>query len=131
MARYMNYNANPQKNRVGDCTVRAIAKALGQDWETTYINLALYGYMNCDMPSANHVWGQYLKSKGFKRYCVDDHDKDVYTVADFCNDNPRGTFVLALSSHVVAVIDGKYYDTWDSGSEMPIYYWCKQEEMNE
>lgn len=131
MGRFMCYNANPQKNRVGDCVVRAIAKATGQDWETTYINLALYGYMNADMPSANHVWGQYLKSKGFKRYIVDDHDNDWYTVADFCADNPKGVYVLALDSHVVCVVDGRYYDTWDSGNEIPNYYWTKEDDGGE
>ena len=128
MARFMNHNANPQKNRVGDCTVRAIAKAMGQDWETTYTGLALFGFMHADMPSANCVWGAYLKSKGYRRYIVDDKNKDWYTVIDFCNDNPRGTYILALSSHVVCVIDGCYYDTWDSGGEVPIYYWAKEDE---
>lgn len=127
MARYVNYNGNPAKIRVGDCVVRAISKALGQEWGETFLNLCMYGYINCDMPSANHVWGQYLKSKGFKRDCVDDGDREFYTVANFCDDHPKGTYVLALSSHVVAVIDGRYYDTWDSGNEIPIYYWCKDE----
>lgn len=131
MGRFMSYNANPQKNRVGDCTVRAISKATGQDWETTYMNLALYGYMNADMPSANCVWGQYLRSKGFKRYIVDDHGNDWYTVADFCADNPKGVYVLALDSHVVCVVDGRYYDTWDSGNEIPNYYWTKVDDGGE
>ena len=30
-----------------------------------------------------------------------------------------------ISGHVVAVIDGNYYDTWDSGDKIPIYYWYK------
>ena len=47
---------------------------------------------------------------------------------DFCNDHPKGAYILALSSHVVAVVDGCYYDTWDSGQEIPIYYWTKKED---
>lgn len=128
MARFMNHNANPQKNRVGDCVVRAISKATNTDWETTMSKLFVFSVMAADMPSANHVWGQYLKSLGFKRYCVDDHDKEWYSVIDFCNDHPRGTYILALSSHVVCAIDGVYFDTWDCGSEVPIYYWCKEED---
>ena len=27
--------------------------------------------------------------------------------------------------HVVAVEDGNYYDIWDSGDEVPTYYWMK------
>lgn len=26
---------------------------------------------------------------------------------------------------VVAVVDGDYYDAWDSGNEIPLYYWRK------
>ena len=124
MKRWKVYNPNPIKNRVGDCTVRAISKALGQDWETTYAGLTAYGFIRGDMPNANHVWGAYLKSKGFKQYVIET-EKDIYTVEDFCNDYPYGIFILAIDGHVVCVEDGYYYDTWDSGAEIPIYYWRK------
>ena len=38
---YKYYNPNPMARSVGDCTVRAISKATGQDWEETYIGLCL------------------------------------------------------------------------------------------
>ena len=122
MKRWKVYNPNPIKNRVGDCTVRAISKALEQDWETTYAGLTAYGFIRGDMPNANHVWGAYLKSKGFKQYVIETI-KEFYTVEDFCNDYPLGTFILAIDGHVVCVEDGFYFDTWDSGEEIPIYYW--------
>lgn len=125
MNRWVEYNINPLKRRVGDCTVRAISKALDQEWETTYAGLTAYGFMMSDMPSANYVWGAYLRKNGFKRYIVDDHGYDEYTVEDFCRDNPKGTYVLAIDGHVVAVIDGYYYDTWDSGKEIPVFYWTR------
>ena len=78
--------------------------------------------MMYDMPSANAVWGAYLKSRGFSRSAVIDNGSDYYTVLDFCRDNTNGTYILALSGHVIAVIDGDYYDTWDSGEEIPVYY---------
>jgi len=34
--------------------------------------------------------------------------------------------ILATGTHVIAVGDGNYYDTWDSGQEVPIYYWRKE-----
>ena len=125
MSNWQSYNPNPNNNSVGDCTVRAISKALGQDWETTYAELAMYGFMRCDMPNANHVWGAYLKSRDYKQYLIDDKGKSVYTVEDFCQDNPQGTYILAIDGHVVCVVDGKFYDSWDSGKEIPIYYWTK------
>lgn len=128
MSRYVNYNANPDGNRVGDCTVRAISKVMDENWDMIYTQLFLQGMMMKNMPTANSVWGAYLKSKGFKRYVVPNECPDCYTVDDFCRDNPDGKFILALSGHVVAVVDGYYYDSWDSGTECPIFYWQRKED---
>lgn len=128
MERYISENSNPDNKRVGDCTIRAISKLLCEDWEKIYIELCVQGYMMSDMPSANHVWGSYLKNKGYKRAMISDECPDNYTVDDFCRDNPKGRYLLAISGHVVPVVDGKYYDTWDSGNEVPIYYWYKNGE---
>ncbi len=124
---WIKHNENPDGRQVGDCTVRAIARATGDGWERTYIWLCIFGFALKDMPSANAVWGAYLKMKGFKRHFIPDQCPDCYTVEDFCEDHPSGTYVLALSSHVVAVIDGRYYDTWESGQELPIFYWTKED----
>ena len=124
---FMRYNPNPSGKNVGDCAVRAISMALGQDWETTYVGLALQGFLLGDMPSANHVWGTYLRDKGFRRAVIPDECPDCYTVADFAAEHPSGTYILALSGHVVCVRDGDYCDTWDSGGEAPLYYWQKEE----
>lgn len=125
MGRYKYYNPNPSGKQVGDCTVRAISKALNQSWEQTYAGLTAYGFMMSDMSSANSVWGAYLRKNGFRRYIVDDHEQDVYTVEDFCIDNPAGVYVLAIDGHVVCVVDGCYFDSWDSGNEIPVYYWAR------
>ena len=86
----------------------------------------VYGRMHYDMPSANRVWGAYLRSKGWGRKIVPDECPVCYSVKDFCREYPEGTYILALDSHVVAIINGDYYDTWDSGNESPIYYWYKK-----
>ena len=124
---YKYYNPNPAGARVGDCTVRAICKATGEEWDYTYIQLCLYGLLNGDMPSANHVWGAYLRSRGFNRYIVPDTCPACYSVSDFAREHPRGTYILALNGHVVTVSDGCYWDSWDSGNEVPIYYWTKED----
>lgn len=124
---YVPYNPNPMHRRVGDCTVRALSKVLAQDWHDTYLDLAILGYIQCDMPSANAVWGSLLKSKGYKRYPINAEESE-YTVEDFCRDHPSGTYLLALESHVIAVCDGCFYDTWDSGNECPIYFWTKRKD---
>lgn len=125
---WKKYNANPLGKQVGDCTVRAISKVTKQSWEDAYSGMSVYGFMLCDMPSANCVWGAFLKSNGFTRNIIPDTCPDCYTVADFCADHPTGTYLLALSGHVVAVEDGDYYDSWDSGNEIPIYYWQRKDD---
>lgn len=128
MSGFSPYNPNPVHKRVGDCTVRAISKALGQDWETTYVGLALQGFVMSDMPSSNAVWGAYLRGKGFRRHIIPDTCPDCYTVADFAAEHPKGTYILAISGHVVAVVDGEWCDTWDSGDETPVYFWERTDE---
>lgn len=123
---WVEYNPNPTGKRVGDCAVRAVACACGQTWEDAYVGLCLKGYELGDMPSANRVWGAYLRDHGFERRMVEADCKECFTVTDFCRKNKNGVFVLAISSHVVCVVDGCYCDSWDSGDEVPIYYWMKE-----
>lgn len=80
-----------------------------------------------DMPSSNAVWGAYLRRLGFVKEMLPDYCPDCYSVRDFCLDHPYGQYVLMLSGHVVAVEDGCYYDTWDSGDEIPLFYWRKEQ----
>lgn len=124
---YAHYNPNPAGRSVGDCAVRALAKALGQTWEETYTGLALEGFIRGDLPNADGVWGPYLRKHGFTRYLLPDACPDCYTVADFAADHPWGTFILSMPGrHVLCVQDGQWHDSWDSGNEIPAYYWSKE-----
>lgn len=124
---YSHYNKNPLGKNVGDCTVRAISKATGKGWEDTYLALCMQGLIDCDMPSANAVWGNYLRKNGFRRHIVPDTCPECYSVADFARENQRGTFILALSGHVVCVKNGVIYDSWNSGNETVLYYWTRED----
>lgn len=119
---YIKYNPNPKNLSVGDCTIRAISCALGLSWEETYLSLLIQGYLMSDMPSSNRVWGDFLKSQGFTKHQLPDTCPDCYTIRDFCHDFPYGTFIVGTGEHIVTIINGNYYDSWDSGYEIPIYY---------
>lgn len=122
---YIEWNNNPVGKRVGDCSVRAISKALDVDWETAYAMIASNGFAMGDMPSSNSVWGAVLRQNGFKKQAIPNSCPDCFTFADFARDNPRGTFVLGTGTHVATVVDGDLYDSWDSSDEIPIYVWYK------
>ena len=124
---YVAYNPNPAGRFVGDCTIRAICKLTNQDWDTVYAGTAFEGFVRKDMPSGNSTWGAYLDRLGYVRRGISDTCPFCYTVKDFCRDHPIGKFLLALDQHVVTVVDGDYYDTWDSGNEIPFYFWTKGE----
>lgn len=80
-----------------------------------------------DMPSSNAVWSSYLMLNGYKRYAIPNTCPYCYTIKQFTFDHPYGRYLLATGSHVVTAINGNYYDAWDSGNEIPIYYWTKEE----
>ena len=75
------------------------------------------------MMDDKNVWGKVLKDLGFKRYIIPDSFPVDYTVKDFCRDHPKGVYIIATNNHVVTVINGDYFDTFDSGDENPVFYW--------
>ena len=121
-------NVEPQPRRTTRCTVRAITKATGESWEHAYVGICLQGFLMCDMPSNNAIWGAYIRRKGFNKKSIPEDKPDDYTVEDFCRDHPQGVFIVTTSGHVLTVQDGDYYDSWNSGKEIPIYYFEREEQ---
>lgn len=124
---WIKYNPNPTQRNVGDCAVRAIAKALDIDWEEAYLLIVKNGYDMGDMPSSDSVWGAVLRQHGFYRKAIPNRCPDCYTAEDFCRDHTEGVFVLGFGGHVATVIDGNLYDSWDSSREIPVYMWYRKE----
>lgn len=122
---FIEYNPNPVGRNVGDCAVRAVAKALNTDWETAYVKMASNGFSMGDMPSSDSVWGAVLRQNGFKKEIIPNTCPDCYSAEDFARDNPIGTFVLGFGGHVATIVDGNLYDSWNSSKEIPVYVWRK------
>ena len=123
---YRCYNPNPCGKAVGDCVIRAVSKVENMSWEQAYISVCVFGYVYCDMPSSNAVWSAYLKSRGYTQHAVPDNCPLCYMVKDFCREHDRGSFLLGTGAHVVAVVDGDYYDAWDSGNEVIDRYFTRE-----
>lgn len=123
---WKRFNPNPMNKAVGDCVVRAIVKATGMSWMEVFNLLCDKGAQLYDMPSSNGVWGAMLRDMGFKRYSIPNSCPYCYTIRDFAEDHPDGLYILATGSHVVTCEDGCYYDSWDSGDEIPQFYYTEE-----
>lgn len=126
---FVKYNNNPRNNYLaGDCVIRAISVATGDSWEKVYTALSTEGMYVGEWGNNNAVWDNYLRSRKFKRYICPNECPACYTIADFAMEHPSGTYIAATGRHAVAVVDGNWYDSWDSAGEVPIYYYQKVKE---
>lgn len=126
MSVWVEYNLNPVARRVGDCAVRAVAKALDVDWETAYVMISLNGFSMGDMPSSDAVWGAVLRQHSFVKKTLPESCPECYTAEDFCIEHPEGLYVLGFGGHTATVEDGHLYDSWDSSGETVVYFWEKR-----
>ena len=128
--RFEMYNPNPvhKKGGVGDCAIRAVAKALDIRWEEAYAKLTTNGFLMGELPNSDLVWGSVLRQNGFVREIIPNTCPDCYTVEEFVDDHPEGISVIKSDGHVATAVNGILYDSWNSSQNVPIYYWTKGEQ---
>lgn len=119
---WVKINPNPGKRHVGDCVIRAIAVATGKPWLNVYDELYLLGRDTYDMMSGNETWGLYLYRMGFDPFLLPDACPECVTVREFARRFPEGSYIVGTGSHAVAIVDGDWFDTWDSGDTVPKYF---------
>lgn len=124
---YIYYNANPKRKSRGDCVIRALSTVLGLTWEEVVIDLCMMQMRLYDMQNSDLIWGEYLALNGFVKGFLPYPCPNCVTVKEFCELFPVGVFVVSTVNHAIAVIDGDYYDTDDTGDEVLLYYWERKE----
>lgn len=125
---YIPYNENPRENYwAGDCVIRAISIVTGDSWDNIYDELCDEGKYIGDWGNTNAVWDVYLRRKGFRRYICPNDCPYCYSIKDFAKEHRKGSYIVATGTHAVAVVNGDYIDSWDSGNKIPIYYYTKEE----
>ena len=126
---YFQPNAKDLKDEYGDCQVRALSKALNISWVEAFdLTIPICREMqtytifggSCTIGKDN------LRKLGFN-YCGISNKRGSKrpTVDSFAKDHPTGTYIAKVAHHVVAIVDGKYYDTWDSGQKSMYGYYEK------
>lgn len=119
MRRYYKYyqpNKKDIKDEYGDCVVRALTKVMNKTWIEVFNELIPYAIEIQCMPNDKVCYERYLKDNGFVYHGISNKKGSKRpTVESFAREHKEGTFFLNVANHVVAVVDGTYYDTWDSG----------------
>ena len=111
---YYQPNRKDLKDSVGDCAIRAMCKALGKSWLEVFDDLTPYAREAQCLFNQKPAYEPYLKDSGFTYSSV----KRGTTVKDF-RKSFKGTAICYVragyGTHLVAVVGGQYFDTWDSG----------------
>lgn len=123
---WVEFDNNPVRENADDCAIRAISKALNIDWERAYILLCVNGMAMGVLMNRNEVIFSVLRQNGFKRKNIPDTCPACFTIEEFCERYPQGTYVVGTGNHVVTIIDGDYYDSWRSGDEIVAFAWEKE-----
>lgn len=130
--RYVYYQPNSKdvKDEYGDCTIRALCKALGVTWLEAFdatIPILRENQVVNIFGAPVEVRNKFLQALGFTYTGVSAKKGSTRpTVDSFAKEHPHGTFILKVAHHVVACVDGKYYDTWDSGYKSLYGYYEKE-----
>lgn len=129
MYKYYQPNKLDLKDKTGDCQVRAFSKALNLSWVEAFdltipICRELQTYTIFDSNHEKTV--EAMKRLGFKYTGISvANGKKRPTVASFAREHKKGTYIVKVAHHVVSIVDGDYYDTWDSGDRSMYGYYEK------
>ena len=125
--KYYQPNKKDLKDNYGDCVIRALTKVTGKAWADVFDDLVpIARELQC-MPNGKPCYEKYLTGNGFKYYGISNAKGTKRpTVDSFAKEHKSGTYFVRVSNHVVAIVDGIYYDTWDSGYKSLYGYWVKE-----
>lgn len=137
------YNANPKGKMTSDCVVRAISTVLRQPYDQTLREMTEMTIKTGYMWNENTGINKYMESKGWIK-CKSPRKEDgkKYTGSDFCRTlmHPIYSEELNLHNkgfeinnvlanigghHIVAIMSGQIWDTWNSSSKSIGIVWVK------
>ncbi len=126
---YVYYQPNKRdiKDEHGDCVIRALTKATNKDWFTIFDELIPYARELPALPNNKVAYEKYLLDNGFKYFGISNRKGSKRpTVLGFAESHEEGTYVLNIANHMVSVVDGRYYDTWNCGWKSLYGFWEKK-----
>lgn len=101
------------KGNCGDCTIRAIANATGQDYLDVYNNINKLAGISCRNGTPKQITRQYLRSIGWEWHPTMLIGQGCKTHLN-ANELPNNTIlIVSVSKHLTCVKYGTIYDTYD------------------
>lgn len=128
---YYQPNDKDLKDKYGDCTIRALSKALEVSWLEAFdlmIPLCREAQVANIFGAPSNIEREIVCKLGFTYTGVSNKKGTKRpTVWQFAKDHPKGHYILNVANHEVACVDGKYFDTWDSGDKSLYGYYTRVE----
>lgn len=124
--RWVEFNPNPGKNtKASDCTIRAYCAAEKLSWDEAFEIASQVAKDNAWMPNDKAMVEKIITDKFGYEMCKLEKDEKKMTVSEFAIKYNVGTYLVEIARHLVAVVDGQYYDTWDCGDKKVSKYFAK------
>ena len=125
------HNQNPKNRVTGDCLIRAISRGLDLPYDRVLFELAYMSSETGYSMGDNKNIDKYMEYYGWKRFSQPRKDNGKkYTGKEFCQKlAERGKRYVANigGNHIVAIVDCKVNDIWDSTRGCIGNYWAKGE----
>jgi hypothetical protein len=135
------YNANPKDKITGDCVIRALSVAMKKSWDEVLTDLYKYALKYKQMLNDDILYKKYLKDNGWKmlkqprkwdntkytgfEFCEELKDGLCFNYDDIHVDETNNIIAHIGGHHIVAIIDGRIIDTWNSSGGCIGNIWVK------
>ena len=127
-----SYNANTRDSHVGDCVKRSLSVAFRLDYDAVSAELnRIKRDLGATAYNSTRVFNKFLSQRGYAAWntipaCTRP------TVNEFADTHTQGTWLLlsghgrsaqiqGATDHMVCVVDGTVYDSWDSLNEIVVH----------
>lgn len=113
---------NPHAN---DCLKRALCLLEQQEYEEISKKLnSLKKETGCKKYNDKKNFKEYMKRTGWRHILFpSEKGKSRMNGERFCNQFPKGKFLLHMAHHVAAVVDGTIYDIFDCSQKCVYEVW--------
>jgi hypothetical protein len=116
--KYYQPNKLDKNNEYGDCVIRSLSKVWNCSWIEAF-NETVHYQRKFQCPISGFILKLYkamLMDYGFVYHGVSNAKGSKRpTVKSFASKHKRGKYLLSCAGHMVACVNGNYWDTFDSG----------------